>query len=69
MSENLEEPGPSRIKRKSSDPGEGHGEIKYKAEDKSVSISPESNETRVEEATDDVRKLTFAAILAYNIFY
>lgn len=69
MSENLEEPGPSRIKRKNSDPGEGHGETKYKAEDKSVSISPESNETQVEEATDDVRKLTFANILTNNTFH
>lgn len=38
MSANINAPGPSRIKRKNSDPDLGHGESKHVAEDRSITL-------------------------------
>ncbi|XP_026288729.1 F-box only protein 22 [Frankliniella occidentalis] len=49
MSVNLEEPGPSRIKRKNSDPEQGHGESKCKTEETHQLMSSGNEEDTEEE--------------------
>lgn len=53
MSDNTDQPGPSRIKRKSSDPDVGHGEIKFKAEEKSLQPSGDVNLLEDDLSEDD----------------
>lgn len=54
MSVNTDEPGPSRMKRKNSDPLQGHDETKHLAEDRFIPSSLDGLEKIHEQALDVV---------------